>query len=113
MACCACVGGVCDTPSRDSCAHITKNIYDAAADFDTGERPEEIRGGGVKYMWQHVLGDFRQGKLAPLTSVSDKKVVIDVSSWVHSWMVYMNCLCTDFYSSFLALLCDLFVSCQA
>ena len=92
MACCACVGGVCDTPSRDSCAHITKNIYDAAADFDTGERPEEIRGGGVKYMWQHVLGDFRQGKLAPLTSVSDKKVVIDVSSWVHSWMVYMNCL---------------------
>lgn len=79
----ACMGHVYDTSSRDSWAHITKNIFDATADFDTGERPEEIRGGGVKYLWKDALGDFREGQFVPLKSLSDQKVVIDVSSWVH------------------------------
>ena len=38
---------------------------------------------GVKELWRKALGDFRDKDLVLLESLSDKRVVVDTSAWVH------------------------------
>ena len=39
---------------------------------------------GVKSLWRNSLGNFRDSDRKLISSLSDKRVVIDTSSWMHT-----------------------------